>query len=126
MYNLQFGESLDKLINGIDPARQWQTIKQLHKMTMNPKQPLKMEMGQGCKEASRSRTMHCCIALAHWLQEESQVKPTNAINEIKDFYSNVTRFLASAYQDGTHVPVVLDTGALSLLMPFLNDFVGPI
>jgi hypothetical protein len=72
--------------------------------------------------------MHCCIALAHWLQEELQVKPTTATNEIKDIYRDVTR-LASAYQadqEETHVPIVLDTGASSLLTPFLNDFVGPI
>jgi hypothetical protein len=129
MFDMQFGVSLDELMDGVDPSRQWRMIKDLHMMTRGERQPLTMTMSP-VKPTFSSVVPFGCIALANWLKAELELPTTTTLKttEIKDIYSDESR-LARAYNtnhDGANVPVVLDTGASFSLTPFMNDFVGPI
>jgi hypothetical protein len=69
VYDMQFAVSLDELVEGIDPSRQWRMIKQLHAMTKLERTPLSM--------AVRPTQMPFgCVALAKRLREEFESKPS--------------------------------------------------
>jgi hypothetical protein len=129
MYGMQFGVSLDELMDGIDLARQWRMTENLHMMTKGERQLLTTTM-RPVKPTFSSVVPFGCTVLANWLKAKLELPTTMTVKpkEIKDIYSDESR-LAKAYNmdhDGANAPVVLDTGASFLLTPFMNDFVGPI